>query len=136
MAYKLEEIEGIGPAYAAILREKAGLKSTEQLLDAAATKRGRQDLATMTGIDEDLLLRWVNMADLFRLRGVAEEFSDLMEQAGVDSVKELRTRNPQNLYAKIVEVNEGMRIAKRNPSLGEVEKWIEQANSLDPKITH
>jgi predicted flap endonuclease-1-like 5' DNA nuclease len=136
MATKLEEIEGIGPAYAAILREKASVKSVEALLEAGGTRRGRQELSEATGIAPEQLLSWVNMADLFRINGVGEEFSHLLEEAGVDTIRELAQRVPENLYKKMVEVNEGNRLANRNPTLREVEKWVAEAKTMEPKVSH
>lgn len=135
MAYKIIEIEGIGEVYAGKLAE-AGITTVEQLLEAGASKKGRGELASQTGISESHLLRWVNMADLFRIKGVAEEFSDLLELAGVDTVKELRTRKAENLHAKLTEVNAEKGVAKRVPNLNEVTSWIEQAGQLEPKVTH
>lgn len=135
MANKLIEIEGIGPKYAAKL-EEAGLKNTDQLLKAGATRKGRETIAEQTGISSDHILRWVNMADLFRIKGIGEEFSDLLEQAGVDTVKELRTRNCANLHAKLVEVNAEKSLTRRNPSMDEVEGWIAQAKELEPVVTY
>lgn len=136
MAYKLIEIEGIGPTYAANLQENLGISTVEELLELAASKKGRESVAEKTGIAESLVLRWVNMADLFRLKGVAEEFSDLLEKAGVDTIKELRNRVPANLHAKLTEVNESTGRAGRAPRLDEVESWVEQAKDLEPKVTH
>ncbi|MCC6411683.1 MAG: DUF4332 domain-containing protein [Saprospiraceae bacterium] len=135
MAYKIIEIEGIGEVYAGNLAG-AGITTVEQLLEAGASKKGRTELAATTGISESLLLRWVNMADMFRIKGVAEEFSDLLELAGVDTVKELRTRNAENLHAKLTEVNAERGVAGRVPRMDEVQSWIEQAGQLDPKVTH
>jgi predicted flap endonuclease-1-like 5' DNA nuclease len=136
MAYKLIEIEGIGPAMAQRLEERAGLTTVEALLEAAASKKGRQQLAEQTGIDESRLLHWANMADLFRLKGVGEEFSHLLEKAGVDTIKELRNRSAANLHAKMVEVNAGNTVANRNPRLDEVESWVNQAKEMEPRVTH
>ncbi len=135
MAYKIIEIEGIGEVYAGKLSTQ-GITSVEQLLETGASKKGRSELAASSSISESLLLRWVNMADLFRIKGVAEEFSDLLELAGVDTVKELRTRNADNLHAKLTEVNAERGVAGRVPSLDEVSSWIEQASQLEPKVTH
>ena len=135
MAYKIIEIEGIGEVYAGKLAE-AGITTVEQLLEAGASKKGRGELAAQTGLSESHLLRWVNMADLFRIKGVAEEFSDLLELAGVDTVKELRTRKAENLHAKLTEVNAEKGVAGRVPNLNEVTSWIEQAGQLEPKVTH
>lgn len=136
MAYKLIEIKGIGTEYSGKLSDVRGMMTVEELLEAGASKKGREMLAEQTGISESLILRWVNMADLFRINGVAEDFSDLLEASGVDTVKELRNRVPENLHAKLVEVNEAQNIAGRTPRLDEVESWIEQAKEMEPKVTH
>lgn len=136
MAYKLIEIKGIGTEYSGRLSDLRGMMTVEELLEAGASKKGREELAAQTGISESLILRWVNMADLFRINGVAEDFSDLLEAAGVDTVKELRNRVPENLHAKLVEVNEEKGIAGRTPRLDEVESWIAQAKEMEPKVTH
>ena len=136
MAYKLIEIKGIGTEYSGKLSDVRGMMTVEELLEAGASKKGRETLAEETGISESLILRWVNMADLFRIKGVAEDFSDLLEASGVDTVKELRNRVPENLHAKLVEVNEAQNIAGRTPRLDDVESWIEQAKEMEPKVTH
>lgn len=135
MSYKIEEIEGVGAAFAAKL-EAAGVKTTENLLEKAATKKGREALAEETGISEKLILKWANHADLFRIKGVAGQFAELLEAAGVDTVKELRHRVPANLHAKLVEVNDAKNLCNRVPSEAEVERMIEQAKTLDPVITY
>ena len=136
MAYKLIEIEGIGPAFAAKLLDTLGIKTVEELLALGASKKGRADVAAKTGIDEDKILHWVNMADMFRIKGVAEEFSQLLEAAGVDTVKELRNRVPANLFAKVAEVNEAGKLARRAPNLAEIESWVAQAKELEPMVTY
>ena len=135
MAYKIDEIEGIGPAYKEKLNG-AGINTTDDLLDAGADKKGRAALAEKTGVGESQILKWTNMADLMRISGVGEEFSELLEAAGVDTVKELRNRNAENLAAKMAEVNEEKKLTRAVPSASQVEKWVEQAKTLDPKITY
>lgn len=135
MAYKIEEIEGIGPVMAGKLNS-ASIKTVEQLLEAGATKSGRKKLAETTGIDESKLLKWVNMSDLFRVKGIGQEFSELLEAAGVDTVKELRTRNAANLHAKLKEVNEQKNLTRALPALKTVEGWVEFALTLEAKITY
>ena len=135
MAYKIEEIEGIGSAYAKKL-EAAGVNTTEELLDRAASKKGREKLAEETGISEKLILKWANHADLFRIKGVAGQFAELLEAAGVDTVKELRHRVAANLHSKLVEVNDQKNLCNRVPAESEVEKMIAQAKELDPRITY
>ena len=127
--YKIEEIEGIGEKMGAKFRE-AGINSTDKLLAGTKTKKQRKDLAESTGISEKLVLKFANMADLFRISGIGEEYSELLEVAGVDTVPELAMRNAENLTAKMEEVNEKKKLVRRTPSLKEVEKWIEEAKTL------
>ena len=136
MAYKLIEIKGIGPTYAATLNEKLNITSVEELLELAASKKGREQVASSTGIPESLILKWANMADLFRIKGIAEDFSHLLELCGVDTVKELRNRNAANLHAKLTEVNDAEGHAGRTPRLDEVEGWIAQAGEMEPTMTY
>ena len=126
------EIEGIGKTYARTLNN-AGIKTTDELLDAGSTKQGRKELAEKTGINENIILEWVNMADLFRIKGIGEEYSDLLEESGVDTVKELAQRNAENLHAKMEEVNNEKKLVRRTPTLEAVKNWIEQAKSL-PRV--
>ena len=132
---KIVNIEGIGPTYAAKL-QKIGVRTTNALLKQGASKRGREDLASRSGISETLILEWVNLADLIRIKGVGEEYSDLLEEAGVDSVKELRNRNAANLTSKMEEVNGEKKLVRRTPSVKVVSAWIEQARELPPKVSH
>lgn len=135
MAKKITEIEGIGPAFQEKLA-KADIKTVEKLLELGADKAGRKKLAATTGVDESKLLTWVNMADLFRIKGVATQFAELLKASGVDTVKELRNRNAENLYAKLVEVQKETKITRAVPALSRVENFVEQAKSLKPVITH
>ncbi|MGD8759912.1 MAG: DUF4332 domain-containing protein [Anaerolineales bacterium] len=132
---KIEKIEGVGPLYASKLQH-AGVRTTHRLLKVAADRRGRQHLAEKTGISETHILEWVNHADLMRIRGVGEEYSDLLEEAGVDTVKELRNRRPDNLHAAMHKVNLTKRLVRRPPSLSEVRRWVSQAKSLPPRVTY
>jgi predicted flap endonuclease-1-like 5' DNA nuclease len=127
--YKIEEIEGIGPVISQKFQD-AGLGSTEKLLENAKTKKQREELAEKLGISEKLILKYANMADLFRISGVGQEFSELLEAAGVDTVPELAQRNAANLTAKMEEVNDAKKLTRRTPTLKEVEKWIAQALEL------
>lgn len=133
---KLEIIEGIGEVYAKTLREKADITTVEELLEAGATPQGRKALEEKTGIGHKLILEWVNLADLMRIKGISEEYSDLLEEAGVDTVKELRNRVPEHLHQRMVEVNEKKRLVRRVPALSQVEDWVRQAKSLPPKVTY
>ncbi|MDE6498732.1 MAG: DUF4332 domain-containing protein [Muribaculaceae bacterium] len=135
MAYKIIDIEGIGPVYAEKL-EVAGVKTTDDLLDKADNKKGREKLAEETGISEKLILKWANHADLFRIKGIAGQFAELLEAAGVDTVKELRHRVPANLHAKLVETNEARNLCNRVPAVSEIEKMVAQAKELEPRMTY
>lgn len=135
MAKKIQEIEGIGPAYQEKL-EAAGIKTVEALLEAGKTRKGRSDLEAQTGIDHKRLLSWVNMADLFRINGVGPQFAELLKRSGVDTVKELAQRNPANLHAKLVEINEEKKLAKAVPALSRVETFIAEAKTLEPVVTY
>ena len=128
-------VEGIGEAYAARLG-KAGIYRCEQLLEAGADRRGREALARETDISSSRLLTWVNHVDLFRIRGVGEEYASLLEKAGVDSVPELAQRNPASLYARLQEVNETTAEVRRLPSTNQVADWIRQAKALPRVVTH
>ena len=123
------DIEGIGPVYAEKLKS-INIYTTSDLLEAGATPIRRKDLAEKTGISPKLILEWVNIADLYRIKGVGEEYSDLLEEAGVDTVVELARRVPENLHAKMLEVNEEKNLVNRLPPLSEVENWVEQAKKL------
>ena len=126
MAYKIIDIEGVGDVYAEKLIA-AGIEKVDQLLDRCAAPKGRKELAEATGIPEKLILRWTNHADLFRIKGVGPQFAELLEAAGVDTVKELRNRVPANLQPKLEEVNAEQKLVRRVPALKEVEKMIAQA---------
>jgi predicted flap endonuclease-1-like 5' DNA nuclease len=128
-------VEGIGQVYAQKLKE-AGIGSTEALLAAGATPEGRKDIAAKTGIGDSLILRWVNHVDLFRIKGVGEEYSDLLEAAGVDTVVELAQRVPANLYAKLAEVNQAEKRVRKLPAQSQVKAWIKQAKKLPRKINY
>ncbi len=135
MSYKIQEIEGIGPAYAKKLAV-ADIDTTDALLKLCCDRKGRKAVAEKTGLTESQLLKWANMADLMRISGVGEEYSELLEAAGVDTVKELKNRNPENLAAKMTEVNKEKKLTRQVPSEKTVSGWIEQAKSLEALITH
>ncbi len=133
--YKISDIEGIGPVYAEKLK-KAGVGSVMSLLEKGCSKKGRKALAETSGIDETLILKWVNMADLYRISGVGSEYAELLERAGVDTVKELKTRKPENLHAKMVEVNNDKKLVRQVPGLKSVQKWVKEAGELEAKVTY
>ena len=129
MDYKIIDIEGIGDVYAEKLIA-AGINKVSELLEKCAAPKGRKELAEATGISEKLILRWTNHADLFRINGVAGQFSELLEAAGVDTIKEFRHRVPANLHAKMEEVNAQKNLTNRVPAVAEVQKMIDQAKEL------
>lgn len=132
---RIEAIEGIGPKFGKKLR-KVGVRSTGELLKKGAAKKGRKELAEATGITDTLILEWVNLADLMRIKGIGEEYSDLLEEAGVDTIKELRNRNATNLHAKMLEVNAEKNLCRRPPALSMVESWVQEAKKLEPMVTY
>ena len=135
MIYKIIDIQGIGPVYAEKLIA-IGIETVDQLLEKGADPKGRQAIEDATGIDHGRVLTWVNHADLFRVKGIGPQFSELLEAAGVDTVKELRNRNAKNLAEKLVEVNEVKKLVRRVPVEAEVARFIEIAKTLDPVVTY
>jgi predicted flap endonuclease-1-like 5' DNA nuclease len=131
----IDTIEGLSHRQATKLR-KARVRTTEALLKTGATRRGRRELAAASDLPERSILGWVNRADLMRVQGVGEEYSDLLEAAGVDTIKELRRRNPRNLLGTMIEVNKKKRLVRRLPTEGMVERWVDQAKSLDPIVKY
>ena len=135
MSYKIEVIEGIGETYAKKL-EAVGIDTTGKLLEYCAKAAGRQKVAEETGISPKLILKWTNHADLMRIRGVAGQFAELLEAAGVDTVKEFRHRVASNLQPKLVEVNDAKNLCNHVPSETELQRMIDQAKELEPLVTY
>lgn len=135
MSYKLLDVEGIGPVYAEKLAA-SGLQTTDHLLEHGGTKSGRAKLAESTGISGHLILKWVNHSDLFRIKGIAGQFAELLEASGVDTVKEFSHRVPENLHKKLEEVNAEKKLTHRVPSLSELTDMVAQAQKLEPKVTY
>jgi len=131
----LIDVEGIGEKYAAKLKA-AGVANTDELLKIGSTPKGRKELAEKSGIGDALILEWVNHVDLFRIKGVAEEYADLLEEAGVDTVPELAQRVAKNLLQKIIEVNEAKKLVRRLPTEAMVADWIDQAKKLPRVINY
>lgn len=129
------DIEGIGETYAQRLKS-AGIITTEQLLQRGGTPAGRQEIAESVDVSTQRVLEWVNRADLFRIKGVSEEYSDLLEAAGVDTVPELARRNSDNLYQRLIETNQEKKLVRRLPGLSQVASWIEQAGALPRAIEY
>jgi predicted flap endonuclease-1-like 5' DNA nuclease len=132
---KIVDVEGIGSKYADKLI-KAGASSTDALLKVGATPKGRKNLAEKTGISEALILKWVNHVDLYRIKGVGSEYSELLEAAGVDTIPELAQRKASNLIQKIVAVNMEKKLVRKLPVESQVANWIEQAKKLPRVITY
>ncbi len=130
----LTKIEGVGAATAKKLA-KAGIKTTDGLLKQGGSAKGRKEIAAKSGLNEKAILRCVNMCDLFRIKGVGEEYADLLEAAGVDTVRELAQRNAANLTTKMAEVNSKKKLVRKVPSEKDVTKWVSQAKSL-PRAVH
>ena len=131
----IEEIEGIGPAFAEKLRA-ADVSSIDALLEKGATPEGRSALVEQTGIDAVRVLRWVNHADLIRVVGIGPEFAELLEASGVDSVPELAQRNVENLVTALTETNDARSLVRRVPGAADVTDWIEQAKALPRVVAH
>lgn len=135
MAYKIIDVEGIGEVYSKKLVE-AGINTVDELLEKCCKPAGRKELAEATEISPKLILTWANHADLMRINGVGPQFSELLEAAGVDTVKEFRNRVAANLQPKLEEVNAEFHICGRVPAVSEVQKMIDQAKELEPKVTY
>ena len=135
MGYQIDEIEGIGTVYKEKL-SAVGIATTDDLLQLCADAKGREDISQKTGLSTSQLLNWVDMADLMRVSGVGRQFGELLKAAGVDTIKELRNRNADNLTAKLAEVNAEKKLAKKVPTAAQVQDWIEQAKTMGPMITH
>lgn len=135
MAKSIESIEGIGPKHGKKLRS-AGCASPAALLRDGGTRKGRKAICDATGISDKIVLRCVNMADLFRIKGVATQYAELLESAGVDTVKELRNRNAANLAEAMRATNEKKKLVRQVPSESMVSNWVAQAKNLKPAISY
>lgn len=131
----IDTIEGIGPKNATKLR-KSGVRTTEALLRKAGAKKGRKELSSKSTLAEKEILGWVNRADLMRVKGIGSEYSDLLEAAGVDTVKELRNRSATSLTDKMTQINQARKLVRRLPTEGMVEHWIHHAKKLSPAVSH
>ena len=135
MTYPISHIDGIGSEEAATLK-RVGIRTTEGLLEAAKSPKGRKELAAKTEIDEKRLLKWANAADRMRIKGVGDGYSELIRAAGVDTIRELKFRNAKRLTAAIARANERRRLVEFLPSEKIVQRWIDDAKKLPPKITY
>ena len=132
---KIADIEGIGEASAKKLID-AGVNTVEVLLETGCSPKGRKGLAEKTGISETLILKWVNRADLARIKGIGSEYADLLEASGVDTVVELGKRVPSNLAKKAQEVNEAKKLVRKLPTESQISDWVDQAKQLERKVTY
>jgi predicted flap endonuclease-1-like 5' DNA nuclease len=132
---RIIDIEGIGPVYAAKL-SKIGIRTTDALLKKGASPEGRKEIASSAGIGHDLILEWVNLADLYRIKGVGSEYSDLLEETGVDTVVELSKRVADNLHTKMMEINAAKNLVNKMPGPKQVKSWINQAKKLRRVVTY
>ena len=128
-------IEGVGEVNAKKLK-KAGINTVEKLLNRGASPKGRKEIAQKTGIGEKVILKWVNFADLFRVKGISTQYSELLEAAGVDTIVELSKRVPKNLFKKMEKVNDEKKLVRRTPALAEVNRWVVQAKKLPRVINY
>jgi len=135
MSYEIEDIEGIGPSYGEALKG-VGITNTDDFLKLCADKKGREDIAGKTEVSEKLILRWANHADLMRISGVGPQYAELLEAAGVDTVKELQHRNAANLTTTMGQVNTEKNLSGTAPAESMVTNWIDAAKGMDPTITH
>jgi predicted flap endonuclease-1-like 5' DNA nuclease len=135
MMTAIVDIEGIGGVYEGKLKA-VGVTTVEKLLETGATPKGRKDLAEKTGISGDLILKWVNHADLYRIKGIGQEYSDLLEAAGVDTVMELAQRKAENLYAKLDEVNSAKKLVRKLPTQEQVAGWVDAAKGLPRVVSY
>ena len=132
---RISTIEGIGESYASKLNA-SGVATVEKLLTVAGEKAGRRKLANDTGISEKLILKWVNMADLFRIHGVAGQYAELLECSGIDTVKELAQRNPNSLHEKMTAANIEKKVVRQVPALKIVKSWVTEAGTLPRKVSY
>jgi predicted flap endonuclease-1-like 5' DNA nuclease len=131
----INEIEGIGPSHAEKL-ESHGIKTVEDLLKSGATPNGREELVKKTGISHHLILKWVDEADLFRIKGIGRQYTELLRSAGVDSVKELAQRRADHLHEKVTAINREKKHVHEVPGVNAIERWIEEAKALPGVVIH
>jgi hypothetical protein len=134
-SYSIADMTAVGAFYATKLKA-AGIRSTGKLLERARTPRGRKQLAEVSGIPETNILSWAKLADLMRVKGIAEDYAELLSAAGVDTVKELKRRNAANLAAQLIEVNTRKNLVSVVPTKKRLEGWIEEARMLEPMMMY
>ena len=131
----INEIEGIGPSHAAKLASH-GIKTVEDLLKSGATPNGREELGKKTGLSHHLILKWVDEADLFRVKGIGRQYTELLRAAGVDSIKELAQRKADHLHEKLAAINQEKKHVRELPGLSAIEHWIQEAKALPRVVTY
>jgi len=135
MSYAVMDIKGIGPLMADKLK-KVGIRTTAKLLETAASAKGRKELAASIGVDERTILRWANLVDRMRIKGIGEDYATLLQDVGVDTVKELKHRNVAKLASAMQEANKKNKKVRLLPSERRVQRWVDQAKQLPLKITY
>jgi predicted flap endonuclease-1-like 5' DNA nuclease len=135
MSYAVMDIKGIGPLMADKLK-KVGIRTTAKLLETAASAKGRKELAARIGVDEKTILRWANLVDRMRIKGIGEDYAQLLQEVGVDTVKELKYRNVAKLASAMREANKKNKFVRLLPSERRVQRWVDQAKQLPLKITY
>jgi predicted flap endonuclease-1-like 5' DNA nuclease len=135
MSYSIMEIDGIGPLMADKLK-KVGIRTTAKLLEAAKSAKGRKALAAKIAVDEKTILRWANLADRMRIKGIGEDYANLLQAVGVDTVKELKYRNVAKLATAMREANKKNKLVRLLPSERRVQRWVNEARQLPLKITY
>jgi predicted flap endonuclease-1-like 5' DNA nuclease len=136
MSYAVMDIKGIGPLMADKLKDKAGIRTTEKLLETAKSAKGRKELAAKIGVDEKTILRWANLVDRMRIKGIGEDYAWLLQKVGVDTVKELKYRNVAKLASAMREANKKNKLVRLLPSERRVQRWVDQAKLLPLKISY
>ena len=135
MSYAVMDIKGIGPLMADKLK-KVGIRRSAKLLETAASAKGRKELAAKIGVDEKTILRWANLVDRMRIKGIGEDYAQLLQEVGVDTVKELKYRNVAKLASAMREANKKNKLVRLLPSERRVQRWVDQAKQLPLKITY
>jgi predicted flap endonuclease-1-like 5' DNA nuclease len=135
MSYAVMDIKGIGPLMADKLK-KQGIRTTAKLLETAASAKGRKELAIKIGVDEKTVLRWANLVDRMRIKGIGEDYATLLQDVGVDTVRELKHRNVAKLASAMREANKKNKKVRLLPSERRVQRWVDQARQLQLKITY
>ena len=135
MTYAIADIAAIEPEAVATLK-KAGIRTTAKLLETAKDAKGRRKLSEKTGLPEKNILCWANLSDRMRIKGVGEDYAHLLQAAGVDTVKELKYRNPGRLAKAMAETNVKRKLVRVLPSDRAVVRWIEHAKKLPMKISY